>query len=193
MQRDVGMVVPKTTQTIYTGQHKAQGNTQVTPSLHPFLFSLPAQSCFQYSHSKACSIQKNRWRDGVTCVFPLCLVYLVCVVLAHPSLHASTFLEDTCLCACWLYHSTLQKDVVFCNTFSMHVRMIVCLCHCMYVTALLIQLASKGDLHVCLALLHVTIPALPEYCHKCTMLLRSPSRIGKVQTFWYLKVLHTQE
>ena len=55
MYRNVGMVVPKTTQTRYMdGSVQAtQMTTQVTPSLHHFSFLLSAQSCFQYSDNKA--------------------------------------------------------------------------------------------------------------------------------------------
>ena len=55
MYRDVGMAVPKTTQTRYMdGSVQAtQMTTQVTPSLHHFSFLLSAQSCFQYSDNKS--------------------------------------------------------------------------------------------------------------------------------------------
>ena len=55
MYRDVGMAVPKTTQTRYMdGSVQAtQRTTQVTPSLHHFSFLLSAQSCFQYSDNKS--------------------------------------------------------------------------------------------------------------------------------------------
>ena len=55
MYTDVGMAVPKTTQTRYMdGSVQAtQRTTQVTPSLHHFSFLLSAQSCFQYSDNKA--------------------------------------------------------------------------------------------------------------------------------------------
>ena len=55
MYRDVGMAVPKTTQTSYMdGTVQAtQRTTQVTPSLHHFSFLLSAQSCFQYSDNKS--------------------------------------------------------------------------------------------------------------------------------------------
>ena len=55
MYRDVGMAVPKTTQTRYMdGSVQAtQMTTQVTPSLHHFSFLLSAKSCFQYSDNKA--------------------------------------------------------------------------------------------------------------------------------------------
>ena len=55
MYRDVGMAVPKTTQTRYMdGTVQAtQRTTQVTPSLHQFSFLLSAQSCFQYSDNKS--------------------------------------------------------------------------------------------------------------------------------------------
>ena len=55
MYRDVGMAVPKTTQTRYMdGSVQAtQMTTQVTPSLHHFSFLLSAQSSFQYSDNKA--------------------------------------------------------------------------------------------------------------------------------------------
>ena len=55
MYRDVGMAVPKTTQTRYMdGTVQAtQRTTQVTPSLHHFSFLLSAQSCFQYSDNKS--------------------------------------------------------------------------------------------------------------------------------------------
>ena len=47
MHRDVGMAVPKTTQTRYMdGSVQAtQMTTQVTPSLHHFSFLFSAQSC----------------------------------------------------------------------------------------------------------------------------------------------------
>ena len=55
MYRDVGMAVPKTTQTRYMdGTVQAtQRTTQVTPSLHHFSFLLSAQSCFQYSDNES--------------------------------------------------------------------------------------------------------------------------------------------
>ena len=55
MYRDVGMAVPKTTQTRYMDGtvQAAQRTTQVTPSLHHFSFLLSAQSCFQYSDNKS--------------------------------------------------------------------------------------------------------------------------------------------
>ena len=88
MYRDVGMAVPKTTQTIYMdGSVQATPRTtQVAPSLHLFLFLLSTQSCFQYSDNKpTCFLLKRRCREGVTCVV-LCVactlpfIYLVCVV-----------------------------------------------------------------------------------------------------------------
>ena len=55
MYGDVGMAVPKTTQTRYMdGSVQAtQMTTQVTPSLHHFSFLSSAQSSFQYSDNKA--------------------------------------------------------------------------------------------------------------------------------------------
>ena len=55
MYRDVGMAVPKTTQTRYMdGSVQAtQMTTQVTPSLHHFSFLSSTQSSFQYSDNKA--------------------------------------------------------------------------------------------------------------------------------------------
>ena len=55
MYRDVGMAVPKTTQTRYMdGSVQAtQMTTQVTPSLHHFSFLLSTQSSFQYFDNKA--------------------------------------------------------------------------------------------------------------------------------------------
>ena len=55
MYRDVGMAVPKTTQTRYMdGSVQAtQMTTQVTPSLHNFSFLLSAKSCFQYSSQQS--------------------------------------------------------------------------------------------------------------------------------------------
>ena len=55
MYRDVGMAVPKTTQTRYMdGTVQAtQRTTQITPSLHHFSFLLSTQSCFQYSDTKS--------------------------------------------------------------------------------------------------------------------------------------------
>ena len=55
MYRDVGMAVPKTTQTrSKDGSVQAtQMTTQVTPSLRHFSFLLSAKSCFQYSDNKA--------------------------------------------------------------------------------------------------------------------------------------------
>ena len=52
---DVGMAVPKTTQTRYMdGSVQAtQMTTQVTPSLHHFSFLLSTQISFQYSDNKA--------------------------------------------------------------------------------------------------------------------------------------------
>ena len=55
MYGDVGMAVPKTTQTRYMdGSVQAtQMTTQVTPSLHHFSFLSSTQSSFQYSDNKA--------------------------------------------------------------------------------------------------------------------------------------------
>ena len=55
MYGDVGMAVPKTTQTRYMdGSVQAtQMTTQVTPSLHHFSFLLSTQISFQYSDNKA--------------------------------------------------------------------------------------------------------------------------------------------
>ena len=55
MYRDVGMAVPKTTQTRYMdcSVQATQMTTQVNPSQHNFSFLLSAQSCFQYSDNKA--------------------------------------------------------------------------------------------------------------------------------------------
>ena len=55
MYGDVGMAVPKATQTRYMdGSVQAtQMTTQVTPSLHHFSFLLSTQSSFQYSDNKA--------------------------------------------------------------------------------------------------------------------------------------------
>ena len=55
MYGDVGMAVPKITQTRYMdGSVQAtQMTTQVTPSLHHFSFLSSTQSSFQYSDNKA--------------------------------------------------------------------------------------------------------------------------------------------
>ena len=104
MYRDVGMAVPKTTQTRYMdGSVQAtQRTTQVTPSLHFF-------HCFiRTKLFHTCSVQRIGCRDGDTCV-------VISVACTLPSLHPSTFLENvvhTCLCAFLLYHSTIQEVVV---------------------------------------------------------------------------------
>ena len=97
MYGDVGMAVPKTTQTRYMdGSVQAtQKTTQVTPSLHFF-------HCFIYTKLfPYLFYSKKECRDGVTCV-------VVSVACTLPSLHPSTFLENvvhTCLC-------TIQEVVV---------------------------------------------------------------------------------
>ena len=55
MYGDVGMAVPKTTQTRYMDGSvlATQMTTQVTPSLHHFSFLSSTQSSFQYSDNKA--------------------------------------------------------------------------------------------------------------------------------------------
>ena len=55
MYGDVGMAVPKTTQTRHMDGcvQATQRTTQVTPSLYHFSFLLCAQSCFQYSDNRA--------------------------------------------------------------------------------------------------------------------------------------------
>ena len=138
MYRDVGMAVPKTTQTRYMdGRVQAtQMTTQVTPSLHHFSFLLSAQSSFQYSDNKALidtrSILKNDVGMGLLCSHLCCL---------HTAIHISS------LCGFWHCHPYIPIHfwkmffilvcVPFCcttlpykrlslskfstNTFSMHV------------------------------------------------------------------------
>ena len=105
------MAVPKTTQTRYM-DGSVQRTTQVTPSLHLFFFK-------EHVSKLCCEItgnifvqktkMKKRCRDGVTCVVLCTLpsIYLVCVVLALPSLHPSTFWKMffilctmECYCGC---------------------------------------------------------------------------------------------
>ena len=50
MYRDVGMAVPKTTQTIYMDGSVQE--TQRITQVHLFLLLLSAQSCFQHSDNK---------------------------------------------------------------------------------------------------------------------------------------------
>ena len=88
MYRDVGMTVPKTTQTRYmNGSVQAtQRTTQVTSSLH-LLFNRKRVGLLSeyWKQLYADNKKRKRCRDGVTCVV-LCVactlpsIYIVCVV-----------------------------------------------------------------------------------------------------------------
>ena len=89
MYRDVGMAVPKPTQTRYmNGSVQAtQRTTQVTPSLHLLLFNRKRVGLLSEYWKQLCvdNKKRKRCRDGVTCVV-LCVactlpsIYIVCVV-----------------------------------------------------------------------------------------------------------------
>ena len=92
MYRDVGMAVPKPTQTTQTrymnGSVQAtQRTTQVTPSLHLLLFNRKRVGLLSEYWKQLCADNKKRkrCRDGVTCVV-LCVactlpsIYIVCMV-----------------------------------------------------------------------------------------------------------------
>ena len=127
MYRDVGMAVPKTTQTRYMdGSVQAtQMTTQVTPSLHHFSFLLSAQSCFQYSDNKA--------RYTLYLCSHLCCLHTAIHISSlcgfwhcHPYIPIHfwrMFLILVCVpfCCTTLPYRRLSLSKFSTNTFSMHV------------------------------------------------------------------------
>ena len=107
MYGDVGMAVPKTTQTRYMdGSVQAtQMTTQVTPSLHHFSFLSSTQSSFQYSDNKASLCGFWHCHPYIPIHFWKMFFILVCVPF----------------CCTTLPYRRLSLSKFSTNAFSMHV------------------------------------------------------------------------